>query len=123
MKSGLGEQLGEHVGEGSTRLLARACERGDVATVAAVLRQNPSLIDRCDGYYELPPLHIAASRGHSQVLRCLFKEAPYGMLSINARDGYGNTALMLASREGHEEVLSILLAQMPQWRMTRGSRR
>lgn len=32
------------------------------------------------------------------------------MMSINARDGYGNTALMLASREGQEEVLSILLA-------------
>ena len=62
-----------------------------------------------DPVYQYSPLHIAAEGGFTQCVRYLL-EADSARRSIDLRDEHGQTALMLASYNGHSEVVKILLA-------------
>lgn len=54
-------------------------------------------------------LHLAASGGHSAVIRVLLNVA--APKEVDSPDGAGCTALQRAAADGHEEVLKLLLAR------------
>ena len=49
-------------------------------------------------------LITAAQNGHTDVVRCLLDRGA----DVNAKDAYGNTALMWAGHHGHKEVFKLL---------------
>ena len=53
-----------------------------------------------------PAVVRAAKRGNLEKVRQFLDQG----VNVNTRDGYGRTALMEASREGHAELVSLLLA-------------
>ncbi|XP_020090467.1 potassium channel KOR1-like isoform X2 [Ananas comosus] len=50
------------------------------------------------------PLHLAASRGHEDIVSFLIREG----VDINLPDKFGNTPLLEAVKEGHDRVASLL---------------
>lgn len=91
--SGLGERL------------AAAAKDGDKAEVRRLLAANPGLA-RCAAFGSLnSPLHLAAAKGHHEIASLLLENGA----DVNARNIYGQTALMQACRFGHWEVVQTLL--------------
>ncbi|CZR57826.1 probable AVO2 Component of a complex containing the Tor2p kinase and other proteins, which may have a role in regulation of cell growth, partial [Phialocephala subalpina] len=56
------------------------------------------------------PLHLASAAGHTDIVHLLCSSCPW---SIPRRDIRGRDALMLASREGHDTVVQLLLTFSP----------
>ena len=81
-----------------------AAKRGDLASVARLLKQggNPDVKDG-DG---VTALMYASEQGHAKVVEFLLKQGA----NPNIQDsGYGMTALMVSAAEGHAEVVRLLL--------------
>jgi len=55
--------------------------------------------------YDGTPLHIAAEKGHLEIIKGLLK---FGAI-IDSKDKYGRTALHIASNEGHVQIVTALL--------------
>lgn len=65
---------------------------------------NPNLKHRDTGS---TALHVAVHRKLLNMVRLLLKTFD-GEIDVNAQDSFGNTALLLASKTGQVEVVSIL---------------
>jgi ankyrin repeat protein len=83
-----------------------AASEGDLAAVSALLSEHPDQVNAVneDG---ATPLHLAAARGHAEVVRFLLGNGS----DISAADGRGFTVLQAAVRGGHEEVVELLIAE------------
>ncbi|XP_062227919.1 probable E3 ubiquitin-protein ligase XBOS36 isoform X3 [Phragmites australis] len=85
--------------------LAAAATDGDAAEARRLLAANPGLA-RCAALGSLnSPLHLAAAKGHHEIAALLLENGA----DVNARNIYGQTALMQACRFGHWEVAQTLL--------------
>ncbi|XP_062233714.1 probable E3 ubiquitin-protein ligase XBOS36 isoform X1 [Phragmites australis] len=85
--------------------VAAAARDGDAAEVRRLLEANPGLA-RCAAFGSLnSPLHLAAAKGHHEIAQLLLENGA----DVNARNIYGQTALMQACRFGHCEVVQTLL--------------
>ncbi|TVU12898.1 hypothetical protein EJB05_46564, partial [Eragrostis curvula] len=85
--------------------LAAAARDGDMAEARRLLAANPGLA-RCAAFGSLnSPLHLAAAKGHHEIAALLLENGA----DVNARNIYGQTALMQACRFGHWEVVQTLL--------------
>uniref|UniRef100_A0ACD5XWS3 Uncharacterized protein n=1 Tax=Avena sativa TaxID=4498 RepID=A0ACD5XWS3_AVESA len=87
--------------------LAAAARDGDAAEARRLLAADPGLA-RCTATFGnlSSPLHLAASKGHHEIAGLLLENGA----DVNARNIYGQTALMQACRSGHWEVVQTLLA-------------
>eukprot|EP00818_Percolomonas_sp_WS_P001431 CAMPEP_0117443764 /NCGR_PEP_ID=MMETSP0759-20121206/4873_1 /TAXON_ID=63605 /ORGANISM="Percolomonas cosmopolitus, Strain WS" /LENGTH=301 /DNA_ID=CAMNT_0005235769 /DNA_START=2 /DNA_END=907 /DNA_ORIENTATION=+ len=68
----------------------------------------------CDGtqvdHHGWSPLHFAASNGHVGIVEsCLSRAHPSKPLDVNLRTNAGDTALILAARNMHDEVVKFLV--------------
>jgi hypothetical protein len=95
------------------RELYDACNNGKHADVAPLLAQGASL-DFAEPRYQYTPLHAASEAGHTSCVSALLdaegrsKEAIVAI--ANACDAHGQTSLMLASYNGHCDIVKALLA-------------
>jgi hypothetical protein len=95
------------------RELYDACNNGKHADVVALLAQGASL-DFVEPRYQYTPLLAAAEAGHTSCVRAVLdaegrsKETTVAI--ANTCDQFGQTSLMLASYNGHCEVVEALLA-------------
>lgn len=87
---------------GLTPLVA-AIRVGDAALVRRLLQAGASIEKAGKGS---SPLHVAAERGDLAVIEALLAGRP----DLNALDSFGETALLVAARQGHEEVCARLLS-------------
>lgn len=89
-----------------------ACRRGDSKTVADIL-QSPARGPRirrllAHGQHSYAPLHAACRAGHDNVVEVLLS-TPHAHVDASAVDGFGQTALHVASGCGAAAVVEVLL--------------
>jgi ankyrin repeat protein len=118
----------------------RAAEAGDLAEVERLLEGDPGLLDRRTGPYGRTPLELASEAGHVEVVRslldkgaalngwgyhrrtALWRACSRGVIPVvkvllergadpTIADDAGCTPLMIASCDGHIEVVRFLLGQ------------
>ena len=82
-----------------------AIDRGDLATVRAMLNDNPELVFS-KKTHALTTLHQTAERGNAEIVKLLLTRKA----DVHAKDQRGNTPLMLAAGTGAVEVVEMLLA-------------
>ncbi|KAK8007973.1 hypothetical protein PG991_010524 [Apiospora marii] len=92
----------------------RSLENGPVELIQEPLgwflsRSGPGWLKFLEHYGTL--LHRAAAIGSHDIMAVLLEQDNRQRLNINARDDYLNTALGLAAKGGHPEVVSLLLDQ------------
>lgn len=85
--------------------LASAARDGDVEEARTLLDLNPGLATYSTFAAQNSPLHFAASRGHAEIVSLLLENGA----DASSRNVSGQTALMLACRRGHWEVVLALL--------------
>lgn len=92
----------------ATQALLDAALHGDLATVTALLLQDPSLANSAlpDAYEGAPPLALAAVEGHLEVVQALLDAGAEA-----DRSGQDGTALMMAVWNNLAEVAQLLLAR------------
>jgi uncharacterized protein len=84
-----------------------AAEAGDLAELASLVDEDPSLLDSSDGIgrgYQTP-LMLASQGGHLEVVRWLVGRGA----SINQQDDDGFTALYFGCLEGRTSVVRLLI--------------
>lgn len=87
-------------------VLNDAAKRGDVARIAAIAaRMAPTPLGAARDYDQRTPLHLAASEGHLAATRVLLHHGA----GVNALDRWGETALLGAIVNRHEEVVACLV--------------
>ncbi|KAL8923201.1 MAG: hypothetical protein Q9208_004764 [Pyrenodesmia sp. 3 TL-2023] len=79
---------------------------GKTFTSNELVETNGQQADTATGSGWLSVLHIAAQKGHEQIVRMLIQRLP----NCNEKDSDGRTALMHAVIAGHESVVDVLLA-------------
>jgi ankyrin repeat protein len=84
--------------------MEEACRRGDLKTVAELVRSNPKSVARADGI-GITPLHRAAAGNHLQLVRFLLSRGA----EINAVDKYLDSPLKKAAYGGHVAVVNELV--------------
>ncbi|KAJ6826398.1 putative E3 ubiquitin-protein ligase XBOS33 isoform X1 [Iris pallida] len=85
--------------------LASAARDGDIEEARALLELNPRLATYSTFAASNSPLHFASSKGHTEIVSLLLENGA----NANSRNFCGQTALMLACRRGHWEVVLTLL--------------
>ncbi len=133
-----GAETGAKPRAAATKSLLQAAVRGDVNDATVALGRDPEAVCRpnAEGFY---PIHLAAERGHSEVIRVLLRagadvntphptvqatplqyaamhghlDAVRTLLAAGARvdpvDSHGLTPLMWAAWKGHVQVVQELL--------------
>ena len=88
-------------------LLFNATESGDIAVFKRVLEENPGLdINwKNPARYDWTFLHIATSRGHTEVAEILLTQP---LIEVNAMGLSGLTALCLACQRGSSDIVRLL---------------
>ncbi|KAF0688050.1 hypothetical protein As57867_020233, partial [Aphanomyces stellatus] len=97
--------LGGNLGRSA---LHRACMEGHESVVTFLLAQSGCDINAKDGELSTP-LMLAAWKGRLEIVQLLFERPD--LHDINLGDNLGMSALHLACMEGHESVVTFLLAQ------------
>ena len=87
--------------------LIAACERGELEVVDCLLNHGADPTHRPPSSF-FGPLQWAAWKGHAAILERLIKA---GVDINDNQGGEGETALILASRDGHVDVVDFLLSQ------------
>jgi ankyrin repeat protein/tRNA A-37 threonylcarbamoyl transferase component Bud32 len=88
--------------------LYAATSEGHIEMVEFLLSQGAKVDTRT--LWERNPFHIAWLRGHTQILKLLYKASPD---LLNSVDNYGNTPTHYASKYGNKEALKFLLKYNP----------
>ncbi|KAG0088475.1 hypothetical protein BGZ92_006124 [Podila epicladia] len=89
--------------------LVEACTLGHTDVVQEIIAISPALKDSIDNVSSatgMNPLHFAAARGHSEVVRILVDQAGAG---VDIQDREGETALLKASYSGSLPTVCFLL--------------
>ncbi|KAF9302456.1 hypothetical protein BGZ74_005330 [Mortierella antarctica] len=89
--------------------LVEACTLGHADVVQEIIAISPALKDSIDNVSSatgMNPLHFAAARGHSEVVRILVDQAGAG---VDIQDREGETALLKASYSGSLPTVCFLL--------------
>ncbi|KAG0027985.1 hypothetical protein BGZ81_005119 [Podila clonocystis] len=89
--------------------LVEACTLGHADVVQEIIAISPALKDSIDNVSSatgMNPLHFAAARGHSEVVRILVDQAGAG---VDMQDREGETALLKASYSGSLPTVCFLL--------------
>ncbi len=87
-----------------------AAERGDLATVRALLDAGASPESTtARPFLGMEPIHWAATGGHTAVVEALLAAGADPSISTNASMGYGYNALGFAIHHGHPETVRRLL--------------
>ncbi|KAJ7531837.1 hypothetical protein O6H91_14G061100 [Diphasiastrum complanatum] len=98
--------MGNSVGcSASGERLVSAARDGDLQEAEALLEYNPRLANYSTFGVRNSPLHIAAIKGHTEIVNLL---TDYGV-DVNCRNYCGQTALMQSCRYGHWEVVQTLV--------------
>jgi cytohesin len=85
-----------------------ACANGDLHKVQEILQKDSDIPNRLDqriGLLSETPLHVAARKGHADILQLLLNHGA----SVNAEDDFGNTPLPRATSGGHDDIVQLLL--------------
>ncbi|MCK4753354.1 MAG: ankyrin repeat domain-containing protein [Planctomycetes bacterium] len=82
-----------------------AAMQGDIETVRSILSEKPKLFTQTDKYGN-SPLHLAAYKGHAEVVQFLILQGT----DVNVRNNFGGTALLVGSYADETEVVKILIA-------------
>jgi ankyrin repeat protein len=103
----------------------KAAEAGDIARVTEMLASNPELVS-AKNEKGLTPMHLAARRGHAEVVRLLLDRGA----ALEETDNRGFTAVLYAAASGDLDLVRFLVdcgaaldvvAPMPQVRTVDGS--
>uniref|UniRef100_A0A5F8GA89 Ankyrin repeat domain 55 n=1 Tax=Monodelphis domestica TaxID=13616 RepID=A0A5F8GA89_MONDO len=100
----LDQQKGDSVEETDLTLVYQAAENGDVNTLTAVIREDPSILECCDSEGCTPLIHAVSGR-QVDTVKLLLKMGA----NINTQDSCGRTSLSLATYEGWLEGCVSLL--------------
>jgi ankyrin repeat protein len=93
-----------------TRPLARACDKGDLATVRALAASGMPLNRISDRYYGYYPLHGAAEAGHDEIVRFLLEHGARVDQWTNAQySNHRKTPLLLAAENNHFSTVRLLV--------------
>ena len=84
-------------------LLIEAASQGDTEKVHALLALGADVNDK-DKKLGGTALMYAANIGHTNTVHALLAEGA----DVNAKDNDGNTALMIAKKRGHKEIVRVL---------------
>jgi len=100
-----GKDIEEEGGWIKTTPLIRACQRGLLEVVECLLNHgaDPNHFPR----FSEPPMQVAAKNGHAAIVERLIRA---GVDINDNRGGMGDTALILASQQGHVDVVDCLLS-------------
>jgi hypothetical protein len=79
---------------------------GDVAKVKALLKNKPELVSIVDDDLGITPLHLAAEKGHKDVVELLVAKGA----AVNAQNCFGDTPLFEALKGNHKDIVEFLLA-------------
>ncbi|KAF6123023.1 ankyrin repeat domain 55 [Phyllostomus discolor] len=93
--SALGQHKGESLEEVDLTLVYQAAASGDVGALTAAIREDPSVLECCDGEGCTPLMHAVCGR-QADTVRLLLKMGA----DLNAQDARGRTSLCLAAYLG-----------------------
>ena len=91
--------------EGSNALTA-AVRRGSFANAKYLLDRGADVNDPGTGFYPWLPLHVAVTKGDSEMVRLLLADTNQANLAL--MDRAGRTAMELARAGGNADIMSIL---------------
>jgi ankyrin repeat protein len=89
--------------------LSYAAEYGRTSAVDLLWGKNYSYLTCFDNCHRMP-MHYACITGYVDVVSLILSRLPKSKSIIDARDHWGSTPLSLAARQGHTEIVEILLA-------------
>uniref|UniRef100_F7AES6 Ankyrin repeat domain 55 n=2 Tax=Ornithorhynchus anatinus TaxID=9258 RepID=F7AES6_ORNAN len=99
-----GQRKGDSVEEIDLTLVYQAAANGDVNTLTAVIREDPSILECCDSEGCTPLMHAVSGR-QVDTVKLLLKMGA----NINTQDAFGRTSLSLATYLGWLEGCVSLL--------------
>ncbi|MGY5877206.1 MAG: ankyrin repeat domain-containing protein [Candidatus Thorarchaeota archaeon] len=88
----------------SDELLTRSAESGDLDGVKQALKDGAN-IDAQEKTFSDTALHLAASKGHIEIVRFLLEQGA----NLLIENGVDMTPVHLAARDGHPEIIKVLL--------------
>ena len=90
-----------------SKLIIKAAKSGDVGTIKALLKSDPSLIDARDTDGSTP-LHCATWKGHVDVAEFLV-QAGADVNAVNQNEHWGTTPLHAAAHANQVKIAQLLL--------------
>ena len=93
------------IAKGAQPDICAASALGDVGCVAALLKEDPTLVNTMWGNFT--PLHWAVLKDHNAVAELLIAKGA----NINAKDRHGETPLYIAAARGRTAVAELLVAK------------
>ena len=93
--------------DGTVKALFVACKQGNMSKVLHLLQQSPKLLYCRDPKNKgMTLMHIAAQKGHKDVVNVLYKKG----VNVNIRSFSGDTAIRQASFHGNLSVVKLLVS-------------
>ncbi len=89
------------------KLIIKAAKSGDVASITALLKSDPTLINARDTDGSTP-LHCATWKGHEKVAELLLKSGA-NVNAVNQNEHWGTTPLHAAAHANQAKIAQLLL--------------